>query len=328
MNNHPHLYVALLAALLLATASHAQTITWTLSNEYPASTLPAEADQHFARRAAEVSQGRLSITPHFDAKLGLKTAQHLQAVANNKVQMASSFTSAFSEAEPMLALSNLPFLTATVDDSRRLLDIARPHYERVLARHGQKLLYASPWPPSGLWAKEPVTTLEALRRQRVRTFDDTSAAILKQLGATAMTISFSDAMARIQAGDVNAVLSSGDGGAGRRLWEHLPHFTEWNYALPLSIATVNLEAWNALDASLREALDKLAEETTALQWQRMSGRVAANYALMRNNQVAIAQLPPSGLATDLRVAAKGIVDAWAAKVAPDGARILEVYARR
>jgi len=47
-------------------------------------------------------------------------------------------------------------------------------------------------------------------------------------------------------GEIDAVLSSGDGGAGRKLWDHLPHFSEINYAIPLSFTTVNLDKWKAL----------------------------------------------------------------------------------
>jgi hypothetical protein len=37
---------------------------------------------------------------------------------------------------------------------------------------------------------------------------------------------------RLRAGELDAVLSSGDGGAGARLWEVLPHFTALDYASP------------------------------------------------------------------------------------------------
>jgi hypothetical protein len=45
-----------------------------------------------------------------------------------------------------------------------------------------------------------------------------------------------------RAGELDAVLSSGDAGAGAELWAILPHFTEVNHAMPLSIATIDLAA--------------------------------------------------------------------------------------
>ena len=82
------------------------------------------------------------------------------------------------------------------------------------------------------------------------------------------------------------MLSSGDGGAGR-LWEHLPHFAEINYAMPVSVATMNLQAYQSLDAARaahrpgRRADGKRAMETH----RRPAAR--RNYANMRKNGVTI-----------------------------------------
>lgn len=84
-----------------------------------------------------------------------------------------------------------------------------------------------------------------------------------------MNISFADAMAKLKSGDVDAVLASGDGGAGRKLGELLDRFPDIGYATPLSLATINIDVWNALDATSRFAIDQAASETVALQWQRV-----------------------------------------------------------
>jgi TRAP-type transport system periplasmic protein len=318
----------MIAALGAGAGANAQTATWNLANEYPATTLPSQADTHFAERVAALAGGKLAVVPHFDAKLGLKIREHLDAVAKGRVQMANTFAGGMAAAEPIFELPAMPFLTATAADAQRLLAIARPHYDRALARHNQRLVYISPWPPAGLWAKEPVATLDALRRQRVRTFDATSTDILKRLGATAFSISFSEAMPRIQSGDVNAVLSSGDGGAGQRLWQYLPHFTALNYAVPLSFATVNADAFAALDEPTRRAVITAGEETSKLQWERMAGRVEANYDVMRKNNVTITTAPEPAFAAELRAAARSIVGEWEKKVGADAAAILREFGAR
>ena len=55
-------------------------------------------------------------------------------------------------------------------------------------------------------------------------------------------------MPKLADGSLNAVLSSGDGGAGRKLWEYLPYFSEITYSLPLSVASVNKAAYDGLSA--------------------------------------------------------------------------------
>ena len=113
------------------------------------------------------------------------------------------------------------------------------------------MLYTTPWPASGIWSKRKIDGLATLKSLNIRAYDATSQDVLRKAGAQAQNISFADAMPRIASGEVNAVLSSGDGGAGRKLWEHLPHFAEINYAMPVSVATMNLQAYQSLDARAR-----------------------------------------------------------------------------
>jgi TRAP-type C4-dicarboxylate transport system substrate-binding protein len=164
-----------------------------------------------------------------------------------------------------------------------------------------------------------------LRGLRVRTFDVTATETFRRLEAAPALISFADAMPRLRAGELDAVLSSGDGGAGAKLWEILPHFTEVNYAMPLSIATIGLDAWRALPDDLQAALAAAAAETETRQWRAMRGRVAANYQRMTANGVTItAEIAPA-LAARLRQAGAVAVEDWAARLGADGASVLARY---
>jgi TRAP-type C4-dicarboxylate transport system substrate-binding protein len=131
-------------------------------------------------------------------------------------------------------------------------------------------------------------------------------------------------MPKLADGSIAAVLSSGDGGAGRRLWDHLRHFTEINYAVPLSLATLGEAAYAALPADLREAVDRAAAATETRQWQLLETRLAENYARMTANGVTITK--SEALTPELRVllarSAGDAVQAWKAQVGPDGAQLL------
>src|SRR5438445_354813 len=107
------------------------------------------------------------------------------------------------------------------------------------ARAKQRLLYATPWPASGLWAKKPIVTPADLAGLPLRVYDSTGFALFAAAGARPANLSFADVMPRIVDGSIEAVLSSGDGGAGRKLWNYLPYFTEIGYAMPLSFGTLS-----------------------------------------------------------------------------------------
>lgn len=316
-----------LCALLVLAAlpARGQPLVWPLSEEYPATSIPGEGDTGFAALLHDKSGGLIEVVPKFDAALGYRSKQTLDAVAAGAIPLGDMYAGALGEAEPLFLLPSLPFLATSIAQARKLYDAARPSYEAALARHNQRLLFASLWPPSGIWAKRAVTDEAALKGLRIRTFDVTATETFRGLGAAPALISFADAMPRLRAGELDAVLSSGDGGAGAKLWEILPHFTEVNYAMPLSVATIGLATWDALPPDLQRAVTEAAAETETRQWQAMQGRVAANYQRIRANGVTIAETIDPALATRLRQAGAMAVDAWVSRLGGDGAAILARY---
>jgi TRAP-type C4-dicarboxylate transport system substrate-binding protein len=316
--------IAGMTLLLVATAfAHEHGEQWILANEYPASSLPGEGDEFFAKLVDNTTEGKISIITMPDAKMGYKSREQLRAVGENRIAMADSFGGALGDEEAIFALSSLPFVASDAAQARALYERAKPAYEAAFARHGQKLLYTTPWPPSGLWTKSAANSVEAIASLRIRTYDTTGTEVFKRLGASASVVSFADLPAKLAAGDINAVLSSGDGGAGRKLWEHLPRFTEINYAVPLSFTTVNLARWKALDDDTRGAIGKAAAETEARQWQALEGRLARNYARMRENGMTIDTAVAPALRTRLRESARGAIDEWSARAGPEARALLE-----
>src|SRR5205085_6577667 len=102
---------------------------------------------------------------------------------------------------------------------------ARPLYEKALQSRGLKLLYLTVWPSTGIWSDKAIATPDDLRRLAIRTYDASSTEVMRAAGASAELLPLSDAVAALKEGRLNAFLTSGDGGAGRKLWDYLPHFT-------------------------------------------------------------------------------------------------------
>ena len=314
-------------ALSLSPAALAQTV-WEMPTEYPASAIPGEGVATFAKLVNERSGGRLTINPSFDAAKGIKSAGMVAAVQEGKVAAGDAFAGALGAVNPLFGLSSLPFLATSIEDARRLAEIARPTYAKVFAGYGQRILYTTPWPASGIWSKQPVTSAKDLAGLSIRTYDATSTTVMDNAGAKAMNLSFADAMPKVKDGSVTAVLSSGDGGAGRNLWQFLPHFSEVNYALPISLATVNLAAYEALPADLRAIVDEAAAETERRQWSAIRTRLDENYARMRANGVIIHADLPADLTQRLATAGKAAVEEWRGKAGAEGAAILDAFAKR
>jgi TRAP-type C4-dicarboxylate transport system substrate-binding protein len=321
------LFGAAAAVLALSLPAAAQTVTWTLINEYPASALTGEADAFFAETVKTKTNGRVTIEPIPDAKSGLRTREQLKAVSEGRFAMANSFAGALADESPVFLLSSLPFLTPTPAHARTLYDAAAPLYDKLFAERGQKVLYVSPWPPSGIWSADPVSGREALAGLKIRTYDKTGTDVFSQVAAAASVVSFADLNAKLQSGDINAVLSSGDGGAGRKLWQYLKYFSEITYAIPLSFGSVSLTEWNKLDDATKKAIEEAGRETTEHQWQAMNGRVEKNYAIMRDNGVTITR-PPLDVTVALSTAAAKSLIEWHTRAGPDAIKAVQDYQAR
>jgi TRAP-type C4-dicarboxylate transport system substrate-binding protein len=306
-------------ASLPAAALAQQPGAWLAATEYPAGAMPAEGLVRLAEAARP-----LEIVPRFDAPEGVRSAAMPRAVAEGRFAIGDAFAGALGGLDPVFLLSSLPFLATTAAEARRLLDAARPAYADALSRQGVTLLHATPWPPTGLWSRRPVASPDDLKGLRVRSYDAAGTATFRALGAEAELLSFQDVATRLSAGTLDAVLSSGDGGAGRRLWEHLPHFTEIGYAMPVSLTVADPARLASLTPEGRAALETAALRTEQDLWTLLETREAANQARMRQNGVVIAAAAPA-LTAALRQAGGSTVTAWEAQAGAAGAAVLARY---
>jgi len=317
----------ILAGVLLLVhpaAAPAQTV-WDMPTEYPQNTMPGLGVATFAQRLAELSAGKIQIRPSFDASAGLRSAGMLAAVAEGRVQAGDAFAGALEAEDPIFALPSLPFLATSIADAKRLADLARPYLAAALQRKGQRLLYLTPWPPSGIWSKAPLKTPSDLSNLSIRTYDKISSEVFASAGARATAISFADTMPKLADGSINAVLSSGDGGAGRKLWEFLPYFSEITYSLPLSVATLNQSLYDGLSADLREAVDGAGRQTETQLWLKLSTRLQENHKRMSENGVTIDSTPAPAMMAALQVGASSAQHAWCARSGPVCLQILDAF---
>jgi len=309
-------------------AAQAPAIRWSMANEYPATSIQGEADARFARELSERSGGRIQIAHQYDAASGFRSKDMVEAIGRGAVPIGNTYMGALGTLDPVFLLPSLPFLATTAEQAQALAEVARAAYEQALARHNQRLLFLSPWPPAGLWASAPVTSAEALKGLRIRTADANGVLAFRAAGAVPVQVSFSDAIPKLKTGELDAVLSSGDGGAGARLAEVLKHFTAIEYAVTMSMVTINADAWRALDPESQKAVLAAAAATEARQWEVMKTRVAANYAQMRAAGVGITTEVSPEYRRALREAGRVAVDDWVQNMGPAAAPILEAYRAR
>ncbi|UTW11716.1 TRAP transporter substrate-binding protein [Marinobacterium rhizophilum] len=280
------------------------------SNEYNASSIHAEGDLYFIEQVKALTQSEVDITLHTGGALGFKSADHFYAVSDNAIQIADTLAGTLSGIDPIFLLSSLPFLAENEDEAEALYKVARPYYEQVFADNNQVLLYASPWPASGIWAKKQVASTSDLEQLKIRTYDKNGTITLREAGASPVKLSWADVVPQLSTGGIEAVLTSAEAGANGSFWEHLDHYSAIQYAVPLNMVHMNKGEFDALDAPQQQAILEAAKRTDAHNWQEVRSRVAENYQELGEHGVNIQNPVSPELATALKDAARLAITQW------------------
>ncbi|MAO93094.1 MAG: C4-dicarboxylate ABC transporter substrate-binding protein [Rhodospirillaceae bacterium] len=317
-----------LAAAALAFSpviAQAAEITWDMANEYNDTSIHAEGDKVFSQKLNELTNGAIEITHHFGGSIGFKSKDQLDAVADGALPIADTYVGPLGGIDPMFLLPSLPFLAKTPADSRKLYLTAKADYDAVFAANNQKLLWASPWPPSGIWAKKPVDSLDALANLKIRTYDANGTITLQEAGAAPIQLSWADVVPQLSTGGIDAVLTSAEGGTNAKFWEQLSHFTEVNYAMPLNMIHINLDVWNDLSDANKEAVLTAAKAAEDHVWAALEKRVEQNYAEMKANGLTVVTGVDAGYLEALNKAGEKARSEWLEKTGAKGQAILDAY---
>jgi TRAP-type C4-dicarboxylate transport system substrate-binding protein len=314
----------ILSLLFSLTGFHAVAQTkWLMATEYPASNISGVGLTTFGRLVSSYTDGFVTTTNSLDNELRISSEQMLRATQEHRIAGGDAFAGPMESSDVVFGLASLPFVAQSIDSAISINSAARPFYEAALARRSLKLLYITVWPSTGLWSDRPINDADDLNGLSIRTYDYNSAEVMRTLGATAEYLSFNEAIDRVKSHELNAILTSGDGGAGRKLWDYLRNFTPINYAIPISLAFVRSDEFGALPAAVQVQVLRAAADTEQLQLKLLRTRTEANYAQMRANGVEINGSPNQGLISALRSASKGPVARWKAKAPPALAAIID-----
>lgn len=316
--------VLLGGAVAITATAQAQEFSWDMPNVFSRSSSDGAADVTFGELLAEKSGGRIKIAHHFDGSLGYKGVDHLEAVQDGGVPIARHALSYYGGYDATFLLSTLPFLIQNTADLTTLYEAYKPMLEAKLGAYNQVLVSAGIFPPSGIWSREPIDTLAKLQGLKIRAFDLSSLETFTGAGAAAINMNWGDVMPALSTRAIDAVVTSADLGVNSGLNDYLPNFTEINWAIPISVITINKDIWDKLPEDLQKTVMEVGEETTNRTFARLDTQVAKNYEDMRAKGVNVIEKPNPDLRAKLEEAAQPFIESWRAKVGDD-AKVLDDY---
>lgn len=278
--------VVLLAALAVAPVLHAQT-QWKLATGYRAESFHTRNVVQFAQDVERASAGALRIEVHANNTLA-KLADIPQAVQGGKAQAGEVIMTGLVQDMPIAGADAVPFVVRSYADARRMWDLQRPLVEAHMAAKGLKALYAVPWPPQGLFSVAPVKSAADFKATRMRTYNPATVRIAELLGAKPVDVPMVEVNKALSAGKLDSMITSALTGVENEVWSHIRQYYGINAWFPKNIVFVNQQAYEALPASVRQAVSQAAADAEVRGWA-MSAAVA---------EESVAELQRKGIKVD------------------------------
>lgn len=309
-------------------ALHAKTYKWDMPNEYPGTSIQGTGDQFFSKKLNEISNGDIEIVHHFGGALGFRSKDQLDAVADGAVMLANTFVPPLGGVNPIFTLSSLPFLVSTSEEAKLLYEVSKPYYDKHLAKYNQKLLYASPWPASGLWGKSGYTNVASLKGLKMRSYDINSSRVFRDAHANPIQLSWADIVPQLTTGGIDAVLTSIESGLSASFNDYTKFFTETHYDSTINMVTMNLDMWDELSDTHKQAIEQAAQAAEVFVWDNIHKANERNHAVATSRGVTVvAELDP-GYREQMQKLAEPAIQAWIKSMGKDGEEIIHAFRTR
>ena len=255
------------SAVALAAAAPAMAEKWDMPMAYSGTNFHSEVGANFAQCVTDATGGDLEIVTHPSGSL-FAGNEIKRAVQTGQANIGERLISAHQNENPLYGVDSVPFLVSSFDEHEKLWEIAGPSVAEALAEENLHYLYSVPWPPQGLYFRDPVESVADMKGVKFRSYSTATARLAELTGMLPVQIEAAEISQAFATGVADSMVSSGSTGYDRKVWEHLNHFYIVDAWLPRNIVFVNNDAWNGLSDETKAAMNDCAAAAKAEGLQR------------------------------------------------------------
>jgi TRAP-type C4-dicarboxylate transport system substrate-binding protein len=316
------LLAAIAAAALAASPAQAQT-KWNLPAAYPADNPHSENLALFAKDVADATGGKLQITVHPAASL-FKAPEIKRAVQTGQVQIGEVLMSLHENEDPIYGIDVVPFLATSYPEAMKLWKVSKPAIEKKLASQGMILLFAVPWAPQGIYAKQEINSVDDMKGLKWRAYNVGTARIGELVGAQSVTVQAAELPQALATGVVTSFITSAATGYDSKAWESMTYFYDTQAWIPKNVTFVNKAAFDALDKPTQDAVLKAAATAETRGWKMWADKSGWYLDQLKAHGIKI--LPPSAtLKAGLKKVGEQLTADWLKKAGADGEAVIAAY---
>jgi len=314
--------VAATAVALVANLAQAGE-KWDMPLAYAASNYHSENAAKFAAAVTEATGGELEIVTHPSGSL-FKGGEIFRAVRTGQAPIGERLISALGNEDPLFEVDALPFLATSFEDAAKLYAASKPQLEKILDDKKLKLLYAVPWPPQGLYNKNPVNSAEDMKGVKFRAYNAATSRLAELLGAVPTKIEAAEISQAFATGVAESMISSGSTGYDRKIWEHVKYWYDTQAWLPKNMVVVNKEAWSSLDERTQGIVLGAAAMAEQAGWAKAQELSDWYKEQLAANGMEVG--PPSAkLAEDFKAVGATMTTEWLERAGESGKAVIDAY---
>jgi TRAP-type transport system periplasmic protein len=267
MKKRQFLASVLIGGLLASSSVIAQDIKpmkMKVASNYPATSLFSRVQQHFLDQVTKKTDGKVTFEWFYGGVL-LKATDVFPGISRGVVDIGFSVPAAFNPREYPISDITLPFITENPGAASlafRDWYNKNPAVQNEFQKNNVHVLLTLPAAENVLWSMKKVTTAADLKGMRIRTLLGPAEA-LTALGATAVTVPYTDAIDLLSRGGVDAISTTP---FEQGVMDGLPNMV--NYLSPAArmgifatvVTGINLERWKSLPKPLQDIFSSAAND--------------------------------------------------------------------
>lgn len=202
--------VAAVLVITLASAASAAEFEWRFQNNWVETRWESKMLSAFAERVSERSQGRLKIDVFHGGALGIKQADHLQALKSGAVHMAVLYPGYLARDVPDVADALPNGVVFSDEEAVKLNSTLEGIYKAGYGRWNTTVVGWLNTPPYRLsiFCKQPTRTLDALKGKKLRVWVKDVIDPFNELGVRAQLMGQEELYMALQTGVVDCAIYS------------------------------------------------------------------------------------------------------------------------
>jgi len=318
--------VILIIVIFSATSAFCKVYKWHWMGSVPKALVYAGWWEEMCNEIAKRSGGRLQIEAMHAGQHPYKGGEMLSVVRDGLTELGESQGVYVSGEDPFMTAMDLPFLIDKLDDATRIKnrwikELVNPILEK---KWNQRIIACWLITGEAIHGSKLLKDFDSLKGAKIRVWSKETAELVNVVGASPVTVSFSECYSSLEKGVIDGLLTSIFCMHDFKLWEVAKYSTWWDFAYMPSYTAVNLDAFNKLPKDLQNILLEVgAEYQDKIQRQLLNYNYKVTCEGFRIYGSTVTGVT-SDLRAQIRDKCKPIWDQWLKRTGENGAKFMQI----